>query len=59
MEWLKKRRLELGLKQEELAAQCGISQNHYSNIETGIRKPSVDVAKKIGEVLGVEWTRFY
>lgn len=45
--------------QTEIATLCGISQNFYSCIETGERKPSVEVAKKIASVLGFDWTKFY
>lgn len=45
--------------QKEIAGECGISQNYYSWIETGERDPSVSTAKKIAEVLGFNWTKFY
>lgn len=45
--------------QMEIANLCGISQNFYSCIETGERRPSVDTAKKIANALGVDWTLFY
>ena len=51
---LKKLRLNNGLSQKELADKLGISQNHYSNIETGMRCPSVKLAKKIAIELGFE-----
>ena len=31
----------------------------YSFIELGVRRPSVEVAKKIAAVMGFHWTRFY
>ena len=45
--------------QLEVADAVGISQNFYSWIELGERTPSPKVAKKIGELLGFDWTRFY
>lgn len=45
--------------QQEIAGQCGISQNFYSWIELGERRPSPEVAKKIAAVLGFKWHRFY
>jgi transcriptional regulator with XRE-family HTH domain len=36
-----------------------ITQPSYSNIEMGKRNPSVDAAKKIANVLGFPWARFY
>lgn len=59
--WLKEIREKSGLSQTVVAKKAGISQNYYSSIETGIRgNPlNVDVAKKIAEALGFDWTRFY
>lgn len=45
--------------QQEVAGMCGVSQNFYSSIETGERRPSVETAKKIAAVLDFDWTRFY
>jgi len=45
--------------QAEVAALCGISQNYYSYIETGEKRPAVDTAKKIASALGFDWTLFY
>ena len=56
---LKEIRREKGLTGEKIDAQSGISQQHYSLIERGERRPSVEVAKRIAAVLGFEWTRFY
>lgn len=59
MEWLKNRRKKLGFTQSQIAELCGTKQGYYTQIESGIRKPSVRLAKKLGEVLGVEWTKFF
>lgn len=56
-EWLIK--LRGNTSQAEIAKKCGISQNFYSWIELGERRPSVETAKKIAAVLGFEWTRFF
>lgn len=48
-----------GRAQAQIAEAVGISQQMYSAIELGERRPSVDVAKKIAAVLGFEWTLFY
>lgn len=47
------------LTQEAVALKAGISRATYTNIENGIRKPSVNMAKRIAEVLGFDWTKFY
>lgn len=48
-------RERLGLKQGEAAKAVGIAQATYCNIENGKSAPSVDSAKKIGKVLGIDW----
>ena len=59
MRLLKKMRMEALYSQKEFAQVIGISQNHYSNIENGVRRPSPEVAKRSAEVLGFgsEWDR--
>lgn len=60
-QWLKKLRISAGLSTYKVAKLAGISQSYYSSIETGVRgNPlNVDVAKKIAEALGFDWTMFY
>ena len=48
-------RKELGLKQGEVAKEVGVAQATYCNIENGKSAPSVDSAKRIGRVLGIDW----
>lgn len=50
---LKALREEKKLKQEDVALAAGISRSAYCNIETGSRRPSVDVAQKLAAVLGI------
>ena len=59
--WLTEIRKQNKLSQEEMAGKIGISQTYYGQIEIGTKgKPlNVNVAKKIAEVLGFEWTKFY
>ncbi len=45
--------------QSEIAQICGISQQMYNFIENGHRRPSPEVAQKLGAVLGFNWTRFF
>lgn len=42
---------ELGMLQEELSIEVGITRPYLSNIETGNKKPSVFLALKIAKVL--------
>ena len=51
--------LRKGYTQTQIAEAVGITQQMYSFIELGERRPSVEVAKKIAAVLGFDWTRFY
>ena len=48
-----------GRSQTQIAKEAGITQQMYSFIELGERRPSVEVAKKIAAVLGFDWTRFF
>jgi len=45
--------------QEEIARLVGITRQYYGMIENGHRRPRVAVAKKIGAVLGFDWTIFF
>ena len=49
--WIKRRRKELGLSQKQVAELSGTKQGYYTQIETGIRTPSVKLAKKLGKAL--------
>ena len=51
--------LRKGYTQTQIAEAVGITQQMYSAIELGERRPSVEVAKKIAAVLGFKWTLFY
>ena len=42
-----------GLRQIDLAKMVGIFQSELSEIERGIRKPNIYLAKKIAKALGV------
>lgn len=56
---LKELRKDKNLSQQQVADSSKISRAAYSNIENGVRKPSVDTAKKIADVLDFDWTEFY
>lgn len=57
---LQRRRLELGLTQEDLAHQAGLTRTHYQQMERGWWKkgvtanPSLKVLVRLAQVLGVE-----
>ncbi len=48
-----------GLTQDAVASAACIARVTYTNIENGRRRPSPDVAKRIGAVLGFDWTEFF
>lgn len=52
-------RTEKGLTQLEVATTSGITVSYYSLIESGKRRPSVEIAKSIGNALGFSWQEFY
>ena len=58
-EWLKAIREERGLTQSDVAQMVGIAQASYCNFEIGQRRPAVETAKAIADVLDFDWTRFY
>lgn len=53
------RRVTKGLTQGQLAEQIGVSRSHITRIEKGDIKPSVPVAKRLGQALGVDWRCFF
>lgn len=56
---LKQKRKEKGITQAEMAVKVGMTRSAYTNIETGKRRPSVKLAKKIAAVIDIPWTVFY
>jgi putative transcriptional regulator len=58
-EWLIKQREKNGLTQDQVAKESKIERTYYNMIERGKRRPSVEVAKRIGEVLQFDWTYFF
>lgn len=47
-----------GLTQKQLASSLGIRQHHVSEMESGKRTISVDMAKKIGEIYNISYRVF-
>ena len=47
------------LTQQEVADLANVSRQAYSSYETGIRRPSPEVAIRLGAALDFDWTRFY
>jgi putative transcriptional regulator len=57
--WLKSIRVEKNLTHEDVAKNCNISRSYYTHIENGTKTPTVNVAKRIAEYLGFDWTIFF
>ncbi|HEU5088473.1 MAG TPA: AAA family ATPase, partial [Roseiflexaceae bacterium] len=51
--WLRRMRLAHGLRQAELAAQLGIATVTLRKIEADERRPSLQLAERLGQVLGL------
>jgi transcriptional regulator with XRE-family HTH domain len=50
---LKKLRTEKGLSQEEFAANVGLHRTYISQLERGLKSPSLGVMSKICSELGI------
>lgn len=48
-------RNEKELYQRQVAEEAGISRTYYLFLENGRYQPSVELAKKLGEILEIEW----
>ena len=57
--WLEELRTEKKLTQLELAEMAGVDRATISKLENEKYSPSVGLAKKLGILLGFEWTKFY
>ncbi len=58
-DWLREKRLNLDLSQEQLATKLGITRAYYTQIELGNRRPSPEIAIAIGKELNFPWTDFF
>lgn len=54
-----KARKNKGYTQKQVAELAKVSEEYISLIESGKRKPSVKVAKKLGAILEIQWTIFF
>ena len=52
-------RKEKGYTQETLAEAACVHRSTIAMIEVGANLPSVNLAKKLGEILGFDWTLFF
>ena len=59
MEKLKYLRIKKDMTQKELGIEVGVNYRTISSYETGARELPIKVAKKIGEVLEIDWWTLY
>lgn len=52
-------RKKRGMTMKQLGELTGLSESYISKLENMERRPSVDAAKKIAEVLEFPWFRFF
>lgn len=52
-------RIKKGYRQQDVADKVGISKGGYCNIEKRRYLPTVKTAKKIADVLGIDWREIY
>lgn len=52
-------RKQKGMTIKQLAASTDLSESYISLLENMERRPSVDAAKRIAEVLEFPWFRFF
>ena len=57
--WLKEIRMSRNMTQQQVANLSGVSRTTITEIENNNSNPSVEKAKKIADVLGFRWTRFF
>lgn len=50
--YIKERRIDKGMSQEEVAKKLGISQQAYSRYENGNREPGLQTILLIADILG-------
>lgn len=56
---LKQYRMDKKMTQSELAAKCYCDRSMIGKIENKTARPSIELAKAIGNALGFDWTLFY
>ncbi len=52
---LKEARERAGLSMEALAEKAGVTGATICRYEQGKRVPKITIAKRLGEILGIEW----
>ena len=58
-EMMRQAMIEKKWSQSELARRCGVERTTITKICNNVNTPSIKVARKIGEVLDIDWSMFY
>jgi transcriptional regulator with XRE-family HTH domain len=58
-EILKEKRLEKKMSQADVASEVGVHVATINKYELNKRRPSPEVAQKLGKLFDFEWTIFY
>ena len=56
---VRRARTEKGFYQGHIADMFGFSRQYYQQIEVGKKRPSIELAKTLAEILEIDWTTFY
>lgn len=59
MEVLRENRVSKNLTLSKVSQEIGIAECYLSQLETGKRKPSITVAKKLAKYYKMDWTKFF
>jgi transcriptional regulator with XRE-family HTH domain len=51
---VRRTRLERGMSQEALAAEAGMKRSYVSDLERGVRNPSVNALGRLARALGAD-----
>ncbi|WP_040683190.1 helix-turn-helix domain-containing protein [Thermosinus carboxydivorans] len=57
--WLERVLQNKKMTHQEAANLIGIERSYFTQIVNGRRRPSPEVAQKIGQALGFDWTIFF
>lgn len=57
--WLESILQQQSLTHQEVADKANIDRAYFTQIVNGVRRPSPEVAQRVGDVLNFDWTIFF
>lgn len=57
--WFKEAMEKQSISRVEIAKEADVTPEYIYMITTGERNPSVQLAKKLADILGIEWPKFF